>query len=288
MLNETDVIAPYWLGLEWSSWHSLNPASGDLASLPTDEGLYKISNPDHGGLVYIGETGRSLRGRVRALARGTFADEMPYRDPHTAAPCLWAIHDRDSSALEVSWTVPSQASDFQARKAIEAALIALHRREHGHSPTANFARIIPGYKQSSYRKDGLVGGRLADDETESNADLGIGPLDWEQWMNLTADDWMGLEWSEPAPLSEAATQIPNVSGVYRLWEPSCPQPLEYIGESKKLRNRLYRHRRNRDGSFLFSFAALSKLDAKHKREEVETDLLGAHWLACEAAPTDQF
>lgn len=107
-------------------------------------------------------------------------------------------------------------------------------------------------------------------------------------MNLTADDWMGLEWSEPAPLSEAATQIPTVSGVYRLWEPTHSQPLEYIGESKNPRNRLYRHRRTRDDNLLFSFAALSRLDVKYKREEAETDLIGAHWLACKAAPTDQF
>ncbi|WP_227376264.1 GIY-YIG nuclease family protein [Haladaptatus halobius] len=285
-MSETDVTS--WINLDWSSWHSLNPESGDLASLSTDEGLYRVSHPDHDGLVYIGETGRSLRGRIRALARGTFADQMPYRDPHTAAPCLWAIRDRDSSTLEVSWTAPSLAANIQARKAIEAALIAVHRRDHGRSPTANFARIIPGYKQSSYRKNGLVGGRLTDDGIEPNADPGIGPLDWNQFTNLTADDWMGVKWSEPTPLAEASKQIPKVSGVYRLWKSGHSQPLEYIGESKNLRNRLYRHRRTRDKNLLYSFASLSRLDAKHKREEVETDLLGAHWLACEAAPTDQF
>nr|WP_083252390.1 hypothetical protein [Haladaptatus sp. W1] len=29
-------------------------------------------------------------------------------------------------------------------------------------------------------------------------------------------------------------------------------------------------------------------NGKHKREEAKTDLFGAHWLACNAAPTDQF
>lgn len=29
-------------------------------------------------------------------------------------------------------------------------------------------------------------------------------------------------------------------------------------------------------------------DEKHKREQVETDLIGARWLATESAPRDQF
>lgn len=69
-----------WLGFEWSRWISLRPSDRELKSLPMDEGLYRIRHLERSGLEYIGETGRSLRGRVRALARGTYADEMPYRE----------------------------------------------------------------------------------------------------------------------------------------------------------------------------------------------------------------
>lgn len=99
---------------------------------------------------------------------------------------------------------------------------------------------------------------------------------------------MGLDWRVPEPLSEASQQIPKESGLYRLWDPDEPLPREYIGQSANLRNRLYRHRRKRDGDLRFSFAPLPEHDAEHKLQEVETELLGAHWLACESAPTDQF
>jgi len=285
----TEPAARDWLDLDWSPWHDLDPEAGDLTTLPSDEGLYRVRHPAFDHLVYVGETGRSIRGRVRALARGTYATEMPYRDPHTAAPCLWAITDRDGPDFEVSVTTPARATDKHHRKGLEATLIATHRRAHETSPVANFARMIPGYEQSSYNKDGITGGPLPDDETEPNAEPGVGPLDWTEWTKPTHERWMGLDWSEPAPLADAYQQIPTEPGVYRIWEEATPRPLEYVGESKTLRNRLYRHRRNRDDSLLFSFATLAtEYEADHKREEVETDLLGAHYRACNVAPRDQF
>lgn len=56
---------------------------------------------------------------------------MPFRDPHTAAPCLWAIRDRDGPAFEVSTATPSFATYGQDRKGLEKALIAIVRREMG-------------------------------------------------------------------------------------------------------------------------------------------------------------
>jgi len=284
-----DPFATDWFSLDWSRWLSLNPDAGDLTTLPTDEGLYRVRHPDYEQLVYIGETGRSTRGRVRALARGAYADEMPYRDPHTAAPCLWAINDKHGPDFELSVATPDRATEKQHRKGTEEALIALHRREYETSPVANFGRIIPGYKQSSYSSDGITGGPLSNDETEPNSEPGVGPLDWLNWKNPLADDWMGLDWADPDPLSEAYQQIPKQPGVYRIWQPEHPEPLEYIGESKTLRDRLYRHRRNRDGTLHFSYAPLAtEFNADHKRAEVETDLIGVHYLVSDQAPRDQF
>jgi hypothetical protein len=39
---------------------------------------------------------------------------------------------------------------------------------------------------------------------------------------------------------------------------------------------------------VFGYAIVEDGDAKHKCEQVETDLIGAYWLATEAAPHDQF
>lgn len=287
-MNESEFYATDWLGVQWTDWGSLHPDGDHLPRFATDPGLYRVRHSDRSGLVYIGETGRSLRGRVRALARGTYADEMPYRDPHTAAPCLWAIQQEHGDQLEVSATTPSFAGDKQSRKAFEDALIAVYRRETGESPTANFGRIIDGYKQSSYRSSEDRGGVLGPGESESNAESGVGPLDWRRSDDVIAEDWMGLNWSSPQLLEDAGSSIPNDDGLYRLWRTGDVPPLEYIGQSSNLRSRLYRHRRERGEELLFSYTTLGRHDAQHKREEVETELIGAHWLSVQASPRTQY
>jgi hypothetical protein len=213
---------------------------------------------------------------------------MPFTDPHVAASCLWAIRQEYGPQFEMSWVTLEAASDRSQRLAIEEALIASYRRESGKSPTANLGRIIPGYRRSSNREGGLIGGILPEGETEFNADPGIGPLPWTNPEAVTSDSWMGLDWSETERLANAYQQILQSDGVYRLWSEEVVPPLEYIGQSGNLRTRLYRHRRTRDIDILFSYFLLPEHDAAHKRSEAETELIGAHWLACEMAPRDQF
>jgi hypothetical protein len=177
-MNVTDYTGSDWLELDWTDWTQLGPENDQLSTLPSTAGLYRVRHPEKDGLEYIGETGRT-RGRVRALARECYRDVMPYRGPHTAAPCLWAVRDATGSGLEISIATPDQAENAQHWKGLEAALIAVHRRETGESPTANFGRIIDGYEQSSYSKDSVRGGPLGTDKSEPNAKPGIGPLPWE-------------------------------------------------------------------------------------------------------------
>jgi hypothetical protein len=285
-----DVEARNWLTHEWSPWVSLDPTDGDLAAAPTDPGCYRVRYPDYEGLVYIGETGRSTRGRIQSLANGTYADSMPYSDPHTAAPCLWAIHDHDGPGFEVAWTTPPETRTTRSRKGLEAALIAAHRRTLGSSPTANFGGMIDGYRKSSQRSGGDRGGRLPDGESTWRSDVGAAPLDWTDWTSPSASTWMGLDWGSPEPLADAYQQIPTAPGLYRIWDAETAPPLRYVGQSATLRDRLYRHRRNRPGDLRFSYATLpaDRFDAGHRRREVETDCIGVHFLASEASPTDQF
>jgi len=81
MHDGAGVESSEWMGFEWSPWLSLHPDSEALDALSTDPGLYRVRHEAYEGLVYVGETGRSLRGRVRALARGVFDGEMPFSDP---------------------------------------------------------------------------------------------------------------------------------------------------------------------------------------------------------------
>lgn len=283
----TDYEAEDWFGLDWTGWIQLNPTNEHLSHIPSSAGLYRVRHPDKGGLEYIGETART-RGRVRALARETHRDLMPYRDPHTAAPCLWAVRDATGPGLEISVATPEWAEKAQRRKGLEAALIAVHRRETGESPTANFGRIIPGYEQSSYSKGEVRGGPLDSDESETNAEPGVGPLPWKQTDNVTARDWMGLDWSEPFRLRDRLNVSPPDTGLYRIWHDDQAPPLAYVGESSGLPRRLYNHEKDFGGDVLASFVARPDLDAQHKRLEIETELIGAHYLAHDKPPVDQF
>ena len=288
-MTEADFFAPDWLGLDWSEWKPLDADS--FSDVPREPGLYRIQHQtmerDH--LEYIGESGDTRR-RIQSLSRGIYAEEMPYRDPHTAAPCLWAVRDDVGPALEVSHTIPPNAEDEQHRKGIEAALIALHRRETNRSPTANFGRIIEGYKQSSYSYNdpSYKGGPLPSDEEEANTESGIKPPDWQNWREPLARDWMSLEWSEPYRLAQRLDADPPDTGVYRIWYEEQDSTLAYIGESSNILSRLYKHEQTFGGDALFAYAEWGELDASHKRAEVETDLLGAYYLEVGTAPLAQF
>jgi len=288
-MTKNDLYTLDWLDLNWSEWTPLDADS--FSKIPRQPGLYRIRHRldkrDH--LEYLGESGDTRR-RIQSLARGVYAGEMPYRDPHTAAPCLWAVRDSVSPALEVSYTTPSKARDEQHRKGIEAALIALHRRETSRSPTANFGRIIDGYKQSSYSTNDSAykGGRLGSNEQESNSERGVAPLDWQNWRKPASRDWMSLEWSEPYLLGDRLDADPPDNGVYRIWYEGQEPTLAYIGESSNISSRLYDHEQTFGESALFAFAERTDLDASHKRKEIETDLIGAYYLQVENAPLAQF
>lgn len=163
--------------------------------------------------------------------------------------------------------MPLAADDQQERKAIEAALIALTRRETGTSPTANFSRIIEGYKQSSYSKARVTGGPLSEGETEPNSATGRGPVPWDNSEDVIESNWMGLEWSEPYRLEQRLDPGLPQSGVYRIWYPGADE-LAYIGETAAFTDRLRRHEKSFGGEALFSVVAPTGMDAKHKRTEL--------------------
>ena len=121
----------------WSAWLPLDGVGGDR-QVPALLGLYRIRRTSGAaGLDYIGQTGRQLRGRLGQLT-GVYRTEMPYRDPYTAAPALWALRHRDWCEFEVS-VIEVQGMPA-SRKALEATAITLYRLDAGRSPAANFGR----------------------------------------------------------------------------------------------------------------------------------------------------
>ena len=85
--------------LDWSPWLPLEGARRDprIARLP---GLYRIRSVETGRILYIGQTGRTLRERLGALG-GVYGDVIPYNDPHTAGPALWAHRIEFGETFEV-------------------------------------------------------------------------------------------------------------------------------------------------------------------------------------------
>jgi hypothetical protein len=94
-----------WLGLTWSPWLPLDGAMDVFReAVPQLPGFYRVREPRLGKLVYIGQTGRDLRERTRALSIHAHRTDPPWNDPHTAAPGLWAWRREAGFEFEVSVT----------------------------------------------------------------------------------------------------------------------------------------------------------------------------------------
>jgi len=225
--------------LNWSAWRPLVGAARDSA-IPHAPGLYRIRRVGREDLDYVGQTGRSLRGRLGML-RGIYAEIMPYADPHTAGPALWALHRAVGCEFE-ALTVSVEGST-PWRKGLEALAIALYRQEHGRSPTVEFGRMPHGYRaSSSYNRRLLEAGRVyrggACEGIEASHAPGIPPVG-----PLAGDpqgpEWGGHAWSPWVLLSEIRKHAPIGSGLYRI-RGQDPGGLLYVGQGG-VANRLIAH-----------------------------------------------
>ena len=99
---------------------------------------------------------------------------------------------------------------------------------------------------------------------------------------------MGLMWSGPHRLGDRLSTSTPTNGLYRIWYEGETLPLAYIGESSNVPSRLYNHEQTFGSDALFATVDRADLDAAHKRKEIETDLIGAHYLEFEQTPVAQF
>jgi hypothetical protein len=82
--------------LPWGVWRPLAGASRD-PEIPPAPGLYRYRRLGRDNLDYIGRTGTGTMTLCTRLGmlRDVYGELMPYRDPHTAEPGLWALdHQR--------------------------------------------------------------------------------------------------------------------------------------------------------------------------------------------------
>ena len=261
--------------------------------------MYRLRRVGSEDIDYIGQTGLSLRKRL-AMLRGLYSPEMPFRDPHTAAPALWALRHLLACSFQVS--VCPILGDPRSRKGLEALAIALHRQEWGRSPALNFGRMPRGYQMSSGNNATLVAAnrRFRGGPTEGpevSWTSGIPPRGPLEGGPITST-WCGHEWSAWLRLRDAHTRLAEGAyGLYRIRSEKA-EDLLYIGEGKvreRLRAHLAKVGRDHQQGQLFSAAGelrcswtLSSTWLAHQRLELETDLIAAHMLATGQPPVAQF
>jgi hypothetical protein len=288
--------------LIWSPWQPLD-GCWRTDGVPNRPGLYRIRRQGADGLEYLGQTGTgsmTLRKRL-AMLSGAFGDVMPYAAPHTAGPALWAVRHATGAEFDVS-TVAIDGSPSW-RLSVEALALALYRQQNSRSPSLNFGRMPIGYRKSSGNDARLVerGLRFRGGPTntvEASHGPGIPPIG-----PLTADvqsaDWCGHSWSPWRPLASSAQAAQAGSqGLYRIRGAAAEQLL-YIGQGL-VEARLAKHLQTalagtgrqgaiftEAGSLECSWVACADW-SMNQRLELETDLIGAHVLYCEAPPAGQF
>lgn len=287
--------------LKWSTWQLLQGCWRG-ALIPTAPGLYRVRRANHSDIDYIGQTGAgqmTLKRRIGML-RGVFADNMPFRDPHTAAPAFWALRHQQQCEFEVSF-VPIVGST-QWRKGLEALAISLYRRDYGKSPTVNFGRMPAGYKRSSGNNLKLAsskrrfrGGLTLEEDSSHHAGIApVGPLTGD----VKSLNWCGHHWSEWLPIKSAIEIISSTSvGLYRIGNRNN-SALLYVGQGR-IRSRLIahyfkaQHQTGEQGrifgssSSLYCSWVINNSWLMHERLELENDLIAGHLLYTHKIPAAQ-
>jgi hypothetical protein len=287
-----DFTSLTWNELPWTAWIFFNNLH-DFKQVPPGPGVYRIRARGEQELFYIGETGRNLRARLHSLRLGTMNDQMPYNDPHTAAPSLWAWRDAEGIDFECSAAPVILADDAEEarrlREGLECSLLWQYRLEFGSSTRCNHGRFHPRYLKSGNRKGGFRGYHLPED-APSNKDGGPSLPPLQMKSNPLEGNWMGLPWSDVAILQRANLgNVPNSPGVYRIFDLKA-MTLLYIGESKYLRNRLIVHTTKtlENSNPLFSYVQFSTDIPKYQLREMENDLIGAFYTETKQIPKYQF
>lgn len=251
--NHDDVDAPDWLGFDWTDWALLTPGTKRLLSIPQTPGLFRIKKVGENTLDYVGQT-TNLHDRLVHLANKVSSDERP-RHSYASAEHLWELKE-SGGRFEVSTTSPNISRSETDRIGLEHVMFAAHLRAHGRSPTVNLDRV------------------LGQDENR------LPSLDWDH-TDITANDWMGLEWSESRPLKERTT-IDMSHAVYRIWFPMFTPPLAYIGKSTNVANRLIKHEKKFGSDALFTVA-----HCPYHLKDVEAALIAHHYEHTNTLPKGQ-
>ena len=281
-MRNLKYIGKDWYNLQWSPWvHFRDKDSFKL--FPNSPGVYRIKPVGRAELFYIGQTGRTLRERLRSLIANSLQDAMPYNDPHTAAPSLWVWIDAENLQFEAS----AAAVDLPRpeRMGLESCLLWLYRCESSKSTACNYGRFHPNYEKSRDRNSGKRGSMLPDGKTNPAGSKSIKPL--LNQGSYREENWMGLNWQKPLQLNQKNLQnIPAGKGIYIILN----EEILYIGQSANIKARLTAHCRKDWGEspVIFKYYSMPDETLPHQLKEWENDLIGAYYYLTKHVPKYQF
>ncbi|GHO82260.1 hypothetical protein [Dictyobacter formicarum] len=279
-----------WANLEWGPWISFTDNEA-WKTLPTTAGIYRVRATTRDELFYIGETARNLRERIGSLRTNSQKETMPFNDPHTAAPALWAWNNSDQLDYECSATVLHNIEHIQdstkTLRGLKCYLLWRYRLERGESVRCNHGHFPARYTKSKNKSDGYQGERLPDDAPDNPAGgpsypplkLIGNPFDEKEWMS-------GLDWSAFLPLHAQITKtLQPTPGVYRILTLENHDVFE-IGKTTNVQ-RIPTHSQKNWGHLqpLFSYAPLEYKTPLFQLLEIENDLLGGFYALTKHLPT---
>jgi hypothetical protein len=225
--------------------------------------------------------------------RGVYGDVMPYNDPHTAGPALWAHRIETGETFEVSVAVLEvDKADRMGREALE---VTKRRIIDGTSPAYNFGRMPHGWVKSSGNNRRLVeagkrfrGYRLSDEEIAALPPDPSAPPPATLEGDTREADWLGLAWRSASLDAPGRGDV----GVYRIaTRPSGP--LDYLGQGLIAQ----RWRMHADGWVTDLAAERTDVTAwgwvplelgARQLLEVENDLIASHMVMFAEPPRAQF
>lgn len=280
-----NFLSSNWCSLKWSEWASHKKSKTDFSLLPDEPGLYRVRVIGEDSLLYIGQTGRSVRQRQRELiVYLKDPEKMPYNDPHTAAPNLWAWADANGWEFESSGA--AFHSDKQKREGMEAYLLWQYRLKAGCSTQCNFGRFHEDYFKSKNKSTGFRGKKLPFGEKNPAGGLSLKPL---KEKGIPVDlNWMGLSWEEPVLMQrENLAKLKSTPCLYRIMNSGLDDVL-YIGQTKAAKNRLVSHSKKDWGDDVFySVCYLDSEILPHQLKELENDLIGCYFRIFGRTPVFQ-
>jgi hypothetical protein len=215
---------------------------------------------------------------------------MPYSDPHTAAPGLWALRQSTGCTFEVA--TATLDADPAVRKGVEALEVSRHRVEFAASPTLNFGRMPNGWRKSSGNNRRLVeaGKRFRGGPDPSYRRVPDAPPPASLDDDPLGLEWLGHEWSAWSPDAPE----PGIVGLYRAVCPGEPALL-YIGQGRVATRRASHLKRatlpearvDFPAETLWSWAVPT---LRHPTQllEFENDLIASHVLSLGQPPRCQF